>query len=379
MKVRGLALALTTVIVQGLIICQPTSAGAAPACSKRFKSALVLAGGGVTPGMALGMMAGARAAGRKPDVVISTCGASISTAIANAYQDPAKARAFVRSRQFHNYLLRNMQVGNTSPAKIGLKLMGSGTDSRRVPSVFSENVIDLPSQLPPLFRENRFSQGDTRYVTVAARALFDERHVGHEAQQNRLYQQTFFTDPDTAKSLKNLPASMKRNFPKSPIYPWTDVRTGVTPLQAARASISDPFLINPAKIKGESYFAGAMDLWPVETAQSIACDVTVSAPSGDYSYMEDLAVKRGFGFSQKERAKQLRGYRGVRWIRTQGATDYAMDPDIDGLSFTNKIPQDYNQFVQMIDNQYELGYNRAYQAYKTARPARAATPRRAIQ
>ena len=375
MEMRGATFKIMLVIVQVLITCGTKEAFAAQACNKRFKNALVLAGGGITPGIALGMMAGARAAGKKPDVVITTCGSSLSTAVANAFDNPKDAYAFMKSRRFHRYLLDNVKVKSGLPLSIGMEMLNEGTEARRVPNVFDNYVLEIPTKMPPLLRETKYKSGDTRYITVAARALFNKSHVGRRAVQNRLYQQTFFTDTDTAKSLRNIPASIKKNFPDSPIYPWTDVRTGVSTMQATRAAIADPFLMNPAEIGGENYFAGAIDLYPVETAQAIACDVTISGPPGDFGNLEDLAIRRGYGYSPKERIKQLGRYKGVRWIDKKGATEIGMDPGMKGLTLVNKIPTDYYEFANLIERQYEFGYNRAYAAY--AEPTRRVASRRA--
>lgn len=349
------------------------NARAAEACSKKFNNALVLAGGGITPGMALGMLAGARAAGQKPDVVITTCGASISGAIANAYPDPAAAKAYVTSKEFHQFLLREVKVGTATPAELGLKLGKAALQAdMRIPDAFDQNVMHIKPTLSRVLQRQDFTStpGETRFVTVAARATYGPEHAGQMTGGQTLYEQTFFTDKDTASALKNLPASMKKNFPQSPIHPWTTVKTGVSTIQAARASIADPYLLNPAKIGNDYYFAGAMDLFPIETAKAIACHVTSTAPSGKYSFMEDLAVKRGFGFSQQERADQLAKYKNVNWIRTVGATQYAMDPDVDGMEMVNKIPKRYEDFKALIEKQYEFGYQRAMETYSTGtRPA----------
>jgi hypothetical protein len=377
MKLRVLIFQLTLVIVQGLIICGPNRALAAEACSKRFKNVLVLAGGGITPGIALGMLAGARAAGKKPDAVISTCGSSVSTAVANAFDNPKDAYAFIKSRRFHDFLMKNVKVREGLPISIGMEIMNDGVEESRIPDVFDNYVMEIPTKLPPLFKETKFKSGDTRYIMVGARALFNEKHVGMRARQKRLYQQTFFTDPDTAKSLQDLPASIKKNFPNSPIYPWTQVRTDVSTLQAARAGIADPFLMNPSKINGEYYFAGAIDLYPIETAKAIGCEVTVSGPPGDFGKLPDLAVRRGFGYSPLEREQQLKKYKNVRWINKKGANELSMDPGVSGVTLENKIPTDYNDFVKLIERQYEFGYERAYAAYSDTGANQRTSSRRA--
>lgn len=380
MKTSQITAILIGLGVNAFVTSAPESAwAAAAACSKKFKSALVLAGGGVTPGMALGMIAGARAAGHKPDVIITTCGASISGAIANAFPDPAQAKAYVTSKEFHQFLLREVKVGKTSPADLGLKLGKATFTPGLIPDAFDKNVMSMRPTMSRILQRENFTTnaGESRLITVAARATYKPEHAGLAAEGQTLYEQTYFTDKDTGRALRNLPASMKKNFPESPIHPWTAVKTGVSTVQAARASISDPYLLNPAKIGNEYYFAGAMDLFPIETAKAIACDVTSTAPSGKYSFLEDMAVKRGFGFSQQERADQLRKYRGVNWIRTVGANKYAMDPDVEDMEMVNKIPRRYEDFKKLIEKQYEFGFQRAMAAYSSEAPAAQSVQRRA--
>ena len=337
------------------------------ACNKKFKKALIISGGGISPGVALGLIAGARAAGQKPDVILATCGGSIGASIANAYPNPQDAKKFVMSREFHKYLKEYTHVGRTNAAQIGLKLGEAAVNKGDVPDIFDRNVIDVPTSFPRMLPNQTFRSGkdDTRLITVAARANYKPGDVKNPIAGQTLYEQTFFTDKDTAKALKGMPASMKSNFPDSPIHPWTTTRTDASTIQAMRASISDPYLINPGKIGKDYYFGGAMDLYPIETAQKIACETLATTPSVALNGLEDMAVKRGFGFSQTERVAQLKGYKGVRWAQMKGAEDLNMDPDTSGIDFVSKIPDDYNEYAAAIEKQYEFGYQQAMAAYES--------------
>ena len=348
--------------------------GAKPkACNKKFKKAMVISGGGISPGIAVGLIAGARAAGQKPDVILATCGGSIGASIANAYPNPQDAKKFVMSREFHKYLMAYTHVGKTNAMQIGLKLGEAAANDGDVPDVFDRNVIDVPTSFPRMLPYQTFRSGkdETRLITVAARANYKPGDVKNPIAGQTLYEQTYFTDKDTAKSLKDMPASMKSNFPDSPIHPWTTTRTDVSTIDAMRASISDPFLINPGKIGKDYYFGGAMDLYPIETAQKIACETLATTPSVALNGLEDMAVKRGFGFSQTERVAQLKKYKGVRWAQMKGAENFSMDPDTSGVDFVSKIPSDYNEYAAAIEKQYEFGYQQAMAAYETQQaPAR---------
>lgn len=375
MKHIAISSILIALTVNVLATCLPLPAEAvlnmrvrpnnSASCGKPFNNAMVLAGGGLTPGVTLGLLAGAQAAGHKPDVVIATCGSSIGTAIANAYPNPKDAKEFVKSRKFHQYLKQNLKLGSTSPFALGTKLNQGGSINQVAPNIFDQNLLEVPESLRKLLPNQSFTArpGQPRFVTVAARANFSKEDAGRGLVSGALYQQVYFTDSSTAKSLRGLPASIKRNFPQSPIDPDTDVVTGVDMLQAARASIADPYMMNPAKIGKDFYFAGAMDLFPVETAQAIACNSTVTASSGEYSGIEDQAVEKGFGFSQTARVRQLSQYKGVRWVNTKGVADLAMDPTGGITGFQDNVPDSYEEFAEQIERQYQLGFERAQRAY----------------
>ncbi len=380
----------STLVYPESAFAQTKNQGSKTSCGKPFERALVVSGGGIAPGLALGVIAGAKDAGYKPDVIMTTCGASIGGAINNSYQDPKKAKEYLTSREFHRHLLSLAKVSkkkdaftgeirNLGAEELGAKLGMAQLNKGKIPNIFTGNLLDVPQTLPRMLPRQDFarSPNEPKLVIVAARANFQPKDVGGSKNSNVLYEQTFFTDPKTAKHLHEIPASMKQNFPDSPIHATTVAKTGLSTLQAARASIADPFLIDPAKIGEDYYFAGAMDLFPIESAQTIACNVAITKPSGEYTMLEDMAVTNGFGFSQSERIKQLDRYKGLRWIDMKGASEFAMDPDTDGMDLVSRVPTDYEQFKALVEKQYDFGYDRTRNAMEGS-PTAPANQRRPV-
>ncbi|RZA04484.1 MAG: hypothetical protein EOP11_15015 [Proteobacteria bacterium] len=155
-----------------------------------------------------------------------------------------------------------------------------------------------------------------------------------------------------------------RLFPGSNVAAGTEVITGVSLSQATRASIADPFFVNPARIGNSYYFTGAVDLFPIETAQELAQQVLVTYPSGKYSDYEDLAISSTLGFKQSARSAKAARQTRVKWIDVSGIEDLVMDPGPAGLMMVNNIPTSRAAYSEAIQNQFSFGYWRAVEAVK---------------
>src|SRR5437870_4807341 len=85
---------------------------------KPFKRALVIAGGGTMTAAQLGVIAGAQKMGFVPDVIITTCGGSISASIFNAYRSSDQLAEFAMSYKHYNIL---KQVTINTPNVLSLQ------------------------------------------------------------------------------------------------------------------------------------------------------------------------------------------------------------------------------------------------------------------
>ena len=129
----------------------------------KYDRVMVLPGGGLQAAMYLGMIEGAELSGKTPDVVISTCGASVAAAVANAFPDSENRRQFIQSEVYYE-LLKTLDVRkgdryfNSSNFFMALsKIIGMHWRAlfpNRIPSLFSGYIVDVPSdfQIPDFSR-----------------------------------------------------------------------------------------------------------------------------------------------------------------------------------------------------------------------------------
>lgn len=65
---------------------------------------MIFSGGGFKTAMYLGMYQAARDQNLNPDIIIGTCGGSISAAIAHSILDPEKLIEFLQSQNFYQFM-----------------------------------------------------------------------------------------------------------------------------------------------------------------------------------------------------------------------------------------------------------------------------------
>ncbi len=337
--------------------------GNAQAAPKKFKRALVIAGGGITPAVGLGIIAGAESMGWKPDVIITTCGASMSAAIYNAYMNSKESQKYVYSNQFQTALLNAVQIDTVNVLSLKNKFDTAAT-SKTLPDLFRNNVIKVNQDLSGSLPRTQFnaSEQSPKFIMLAAKANFGPSQVGTRIGQQTLFKQVYFTDVETGKLLQGMTSPIKKAFPNSRVAAETQVITDKSTVQATRASIADPFLADPAEIDGSYYFTGAVDLFPIDTAQSLADDVLVTYPSSLFTDYEDVAIKSTFGFSQRQRALQTIQHQDVKWIDMSGIDAVSFTPTPFLLTIMNNIPTSAFGFYEGIRDQYGLGYNRTQEA-----------------
>ena len=332
--------------------------------NRKFRRALVISGGGLTPGAALGMMAGARDAGYEADVIITTCGASLGAAIYNSSATLEEALEYSKSETYQRVLQNLITLQTRWIPTVKWRLETASQNLNVLPSLFDDTIVRIP-EVPDSFLSTetfRVRKNHPRLVMIAARATFDNSQTGTISKGHKLYQQVYFTDPNTAKRLRGKRAAVAKAFPQSHVSVSTQVRSDVGTIQAARASVSDPFYINPARIGESYYFTGAVDLNPVELALDIAEEVLMTYPMGPYSPLERVAIASTFGFDPAERAYSVSLNRKVKWIDTSGLNALSFDPVPWGFIFSLNIPQSSEAYAAAVEQQFAFGYSRAVEA-----------------
>ncbi len=332
--------------------------------AKKFKRALVISAGGITPGVSLGIIAAAQDTGYKPDVIIAVCGATLGTAIANSYPRIDDRIQFARSEKFHQILQSLIQID--TPLALALKFKFDYIQDHPdvLPAFFDTNILRIPEQVGNYLPHEQFSSGTPRFIFPAARANFGPQNVGADISGKILFRQVFFTDRDTARALNGMSSTIKKIFPQSRLSARTETITHIPITQASRAAISDPDLVNPARIDGSYYFTGGVDLFPIETALALADEVLVTYPVGKFTPYEDLAISSAFGFSQNARTLKAIQQTHVKWIDVSGMELVSFDPTTVGPFLVNNVPVSAEAFAKGIDLQYSFGYWRTVEALK---------------
>jgi predicted acylesterase/phospholipase RssA len=340
---------------------------ASPAHAQAFKRALVIGGGGISPGVALGMIAGAQAAGYKPDLIVTSCGSSLGAALYASFGDARQALAYAKSETFYRSFAPLVKIDSRFALTLKRRLDGAAANPTLLPELFDSNILKVPEDVTGLLPREQFPAKGPRLVVVAARALFGPGMEGRDPGAGPLFRETFITDPATAQLLRGRASTVKQTFPYSRVAMATETLTGIALSQAVRASISDPYYINPARIGGHYYFGGAVDLFPIETAQSLADEVLANFPVGLYTAYEDLAINSTFGFAQSDRSWIASQHKRVKWLDSSGTNGISLDPNLFGLLFLNKMPRTHEKFAEAIERQFQFGYARALEAVKAQR------------
>lgn len=330
---------------------------AKPAEAKKFRRALIIAGGGISPGIGLGILSAAEEAGQMPDVVITTCGSSLSAAIYNAHMNGRNSLNYAKSQTFFNSL-NQVRIATPKATDMGAKFDAMLANPNAIPQLFNQLVLSYPENVNAGLPNSTFNSGaGPRFIMVSSRANFGPGDVGKQ-KFSSMFTQAFFTDPDTAQALQNFKSALPSgSLVESNTVTISNANTEV----AMRASIADPHLLNPITVGGKYFFTGAVDLFPLELAQSLADEVIVTYPVSLFFGYIDQAFDSSFGFSQNRRVLQALNNKTVKWVDMSGADNIKFDPD-PGLTITSKIPHNLAGFQQGIQTQFDFGYSRMKEA-----------------
>lgn len=246
--------------------------------AKPFSNALIFPGGGFKAGVHLASYHAMLDAGIKPDLLIGTCGGSITAAIIEKFpDDPKKQLEFLLSNEVHDLLSK---IKSTKYGKI-LKLLNIKRQSKRNSkknwySKFDEKyILDVPQDLE-LFGNGPFSpKGEGKsFATIIQSVEFndDPSLLGSRKRKSsgKHFQQVYFTDSKTAELLDGMTSKVSELYPESGVALTTKTMPEIGIDQAVRSGISDPYLMKPGVIDGKYYLTGAIDVLPIETTNKLA-------------------------------------------------------------------------------------------------------------
>ncbi len=347
---------------------------------------LVLAGGGLHTAAFLGAIEGAKESGYDPNVLLTTCGASLAGAIANQSPDPKVWRDLIESPEFYEFMKSvrvNPKFREAGPLIKGLADMkgkqwyqrfAGRPDAATVPDLVSRFVVDLPLETSIEALNKPFKKEGIRLVIIAGRVDFDPKQLGKQINGRKLFPEALITAAETAHLLDGKRSSPAENFPHSNINPATHTYTGIPLYQAVRASMSEPGLVQPGEIiidgKRITFTAGSIDSYPVDLANAIGNHVvaTASGPQGD---IENIVYQDAFGIPLNERGGQMQRTPIDHWM---DFTDWSpvddvrrFGPKLDfgQFKFVDDFPATHEEFLKTVRLQWAWGKQQAIEALKT--------------
>jgi len=392
---------------------------------------MVLAGGGFRFGYYLGMHAAAVDAGQEPDLLLATCGGAVAGAIIRNLPDSAARKAWLASPQMYEFF-RGLRSGpRATPlralAGIALRRM-NGARATRIPDLFNDYLFEIPPVLPlppepappgamsvaaatpPPGPENLAATAPPcEPVSVAAsalrpasapalaswivpalaivggRLLFGPGEAGQLRQGRAIYRVTLFGDERIAALAAGQPSAIGRDG-------WTDavahdlaIDTTMPLADAARISIADMVYFRCQSAGGADYTGGAIDLFPIELARSLARHVTMEMKQAYDQQTAIPALRAVFGIDANARLRHVHGQPADAWIDTSDVSQALRGTGIQKRIAwrANRVqlvaPSSYERYVADVETQWQYGYQRAQEAYALAAQGHRAAMRNATR
>jgi predicted acylesterase/phospholipase RssA len=346
---------------------------------EKYKTAMVFSGGGLETAMFLGMLEGVEEAGIKPDVLVGSCGGSVAAAIAQVFHTHQERLEFLKSKDFQDFLLLPKPTATAflpyaTKFLLGVQYNWYLTD--KIPDVFNNYLLQVPFETNIKEFKNRFAEdGSIPIVFNAAKLDFGPEEVAKGAKfgGRKLYHEVFFTDHRTAPLLEGYKSAIASQFPDSAIHPETQVFLDLTLETAARASMSDPHLMNPMKIGDDYYMTGAVDLQPLEVANAVADQVIMSYDPGFDPVVTLPIMGTTFKYNYNQRVLNVNSSYAAYWIdRSDSLRELDMKvgfmPTLINKHVAQDVPTDRDKFISRIEAQWKWGKARALEGVNLQRP-----------
>ena len=211
--------------------------------SNKYQHCLVMAGGGFHFGYYLGIYAALCESGRRPDIILASCGGAIAATIVQALPNDAERKAWLCSPQMYTFwrgLKSKHNVRMTGIFAGAMKRRFFGHNAKYIPDLFNDYLFEVPAQLPLPPRTSNVQHVDI--AIVAGKLLYTESEVGQLRKSRKLFSEILFCEERAAALVSNLQAPLSApQFGDTTVasHLLTDVAMPIS--DAVRASIADMF------------------------------------------------------------------------------------------------------------------------------------------
>lgn len=335
---------------------------------KPYQRCLVMCGGGFRFGYYLGIYAAMELHGRKPDLLLATCGAAIAATVIAGLDNDSQRRDWLDSEAmfaFWQSLRWNPRQSMVSVSKSLLKRWATPPQYKRLPDLHQDFLFSVPGELPlPSLPAHPASD----VAVIAGKILYPRQSAGkwHSAPW---FEETILTNSPHLQHLHGLRSPVSAPFLRhSRVAPHLNVIRTDDMADAARASVSDMFYFPCHQSPHGDFLGGVTDLFPVEIAKALAPEIWMERKA-EYDCFKSLpAVRRVLGFDGNQRLRKVMQSDAAAWIDTSDMEtalvehQIRMRADWQQNRIHLSLPVDYASFRTMNRLQWEYGYQRGLQA-----------------
>lgn len=325
---------------------------------------MVMAGGGFHFGYYLGIHEALCAVGKRPDILLASCGGAIAAALIQALPDDTERKSWLCSQQMYQFWC---SIRSTPKAKIthafasAMQRRCLGHNAKYIPDLFNDYMFEIPADLPlPVI-----TQKTVDVAIVAGKLNFAEPEAGQLRGARKLFSEIIFCAPRAADLLDQFPVPLTdARYGDHAIDPvmLTDVNMPLN--DAVRASISDMFYFRCHSLPSGDYMGGVVDLFPIEIASHLADSVIMEKKAGYDETYGIPALRTVMGINGNQRLEHVLEQHADVWVDTSDMEQvFLHQRTYQKLIWAkNQIqivaPPTYEAYVKMIEAQWNFGYMR---------------------
>ncbi|MDM1349723.1 patatin-like phospholipase family protein [Myroides marinus] len=339
---------------------------------KPFNRVAVFSGGGSRFVMYCGMYTAMVEHGIRPDLIISTCGATISTCIIRTFNTPEAIKAYLESDEFLTAAMNTFVTNQTRLDRLPYYCIKYSKKKENAPyllDLFSKYFIDQPQDLDAKFPSLLTANEDApEVITLGSEILYTTNQVGKKREGQKTFKKVLIPTPKVPLDYLQQYIEEYKFDTNSAVLPDAELLLNVEPLRAMRISTSDMFYMAPAFYRGKHYLGGAVDLIPFELATTLGNEIWLEHKA-PYSDMEEGLVRAVFGYSGNKRLNQAATIEANRLdtsdMRVKLSGGY-LSRKINWKKFALEIqlPTSKEDCKRQIMKQYDYGYEVVLNALK---------------
>ncbi|MCG3859960.1 patatin-like phospholipase family protein [Psychrobacter sp. Ps2] len=379
---------------------------------KPYERVQLFSGGGSRFGYYLGSYAALVSHDLAPDIIVGTCGGSLSAYLVQLAPDPKDLQALMCSRELYRVITAIRHVApDEANKRLKLRYMthalkrwrlskqrDNGQGQRQADSY--ERLLNELQQLAMFRIDNeqywldelsRFAASDngsaadktTPEIAIIASRLYQASTDGLYNEKTTL-QELLFAPP----CLANLPnfasgladgqmTSPAHTFANGRIHSSVKVQTQWDFAPVIRASMADMYYLPPTHITELGWcLGGVINLTPIELACQLGDSVFAETKAGYDPWLAAPAIQRVFGFDPNERLAVVHGYQPMRKPSHATSNHHQLhwlpfadnEQQLRGQNVQKRfnlkqmtvelIHSDYDSFVQQMQAQWQYGYQR---------------------